>query len=67
MLLQMPRRTYLSCSSDDDSEDDEEDSVKSIKIVVIGDNKVGKTNLIARIVKNQFNICLLYTSPSPRD
>ena len=56
MLLQMPRRTYLSCSSDDEFEDDEEDSVKSIKIVVIGDNKVGKTNLISRIVKNQFNI-----------
>jgi GTPase SAR1 family protein len=51
----MKRRTYLSCSSDDDSSD-EEDTIKSIKIVVIGDNKVGKTNLISRIVRNQFSI-----------
>ena len=40
------------------------------KIAVVGRNGCGKTTTLLRTVeglKDQLRICLLYTSPSPRD
>lgn len=48
------RKTFLDSDSDYDSDDDKV-PIK-YKIIVIGDNKVGKTSLINRLQSNSFTI-----------
>jgi hypothetical protein len=48
------RKTYLDSS---DEESDEEDvQLKKYKLIIIGDNKVGKTSLIKRLQSNDFSV-----------
>jgi len=38
------------------SDDDEDDFDRIIKLIIVGDSGVGKTNVLTRFTDNQFNL-----------